>query len=167
MKIIQTLVLTLEQKHSLFELWNAEYPERIGYKELFEFENYLNELSDVKHFLLVNDLNPIFGWAFTFVRENEDWFGVIIDSKMQGKRFGSLLLEELKMERSILNGWVIDHQNDVKRNKESYLSPLDFYTKNGFIVDQNIRMENEKISAVKIRWEREWKTAQLLPDNIN
>jgi GNAT superfamily N-acetyltransferase len=154
MKIIQARDLTLEQKQTLFELWNAEYPERIGYKDLFEFDNYLNELSGVKHFLLVNELNQIFGWAFAFVREDEDWFGIIIDSKMHGKRFGTLLLDELKRNVSVLNGWAIDHQNDVKRNKEPYLSPLHFYTKNGFIADQNIRMENEKISAVKIRWKR-------------
>jgi hypothetical protein len=155
MKIIQTRDLALEQKQTLFELWNAEYPERIGYRELSVFENYLEGLSSVKHFLLVNDLNQIFGWAFAFVREDENWFGIIIDSKMHGKRFGTLLLDELKRNALILNGWATDHQNDVKRNKEPYLSPLDFYIKNGFIVDQNIRMENEKISAVKIRWERE------------
>ena len=50
MKIIQTKVLTLEQKHSLFELWNAEYPERICYKELSEFEKYLEEVSIIKHY---------------------------------------------------------------------------------------------------------------------
>ena len=153
MKIIQTVVLNFEQKHSLFELWNAEYPERICYKELFEFENYLKELSEVKHFLLVNDLNQIFGWAFVFLREEEDWFGIIIDTKMQGKRFGTVLLEELKRNSSVLNGWAIDHQNDIKRNKKPYLSPLSFYTKNGFIINQNTRMENDIISAAKIRWE--------------
>ncbi|OOG73289.1 hypothetical protein [Flavobacterium sp. A45] len=154
MKFIQTQVLTLEQKESLFELWNAEYPERIGYKDLSEFENYLDGVSSIKHYLLVNDLNQISGWAFTFVREDEDWFGIIINSKIQGKRFGTLLLDELKNNTSVLNGWATDHQNDVKRNKEPYLSPLEFYTKNGFIVDQNIRMENDKISAVKIRWKK-------------
>ncbi|PVX45860.1 hypothetical protein C8C85_1667 [Flavobacterium sp. 103] len=154
MKIIQTLVLTLEDKYALLKLWNAEYPERIGYKNVFELENYLNELSDVKHFLLINDLNQISGWAFAFVREDEDWFGIIIDLKMQGKRFGTLLLDELKKNYSVLNGWATDHQNDVKRNKEPYLSPLGFYIKCGFVVNQNIRMENDKISAVKIRWER-------------
>ena len=154
MKIIQTQVLTLEQKKTLFELWNAEYPERICYKDLSEFENYLDGVSSIKHYLLVNDLNQISGWAFTFVREEEDWFGIIIDSKMQGRKFGTLFLDELKRNTSVLNGWATDHQNDVKRNKESYLSPMEFYTKNGFIVEQNIRMENDKISAVKIRWER-------------
>lgn len=154
MKIIQTKVLTLEQKQSLFELWNAEYPKRIGYGELSEFEGYLEGLSNIKHYLLVDDLNQLQGWGFTFVREEDNWFGIIIDCKNKGKRFGTFLLNELKLESSILNGWVIDHQNDVKQNEETYLSPLGFYTRNGFIVNENIRMENDKISAVKIRWER-------------
>ena len=110
-------------------------------------------LNIIKHYLLV-DNEQLHGWAFTFDREGEDWFGIIISSKTQRKRFGSVLLNELKKKNYILNGWVIDHQNDIKRNKEPYLSPLSFYTKSGFIVDQNIRMENNKISAVKIRWER-------------
>ena len=73
---------------------------------------------------------------------------------MQGKGFGMLLLDELKKNKLILNGWVIDHQNYLKQNKEPYLSPLFFYTKNGFLVENDIRIENDKISAVKIRWEQ-------------
>nr|WP_315200448.1 hypothetical protein [uncultured Flavobacterium sp.] len=153
MKIIQTKVLTLEQKIRLFELWNLEYPERIGYNELSEFQDYLDQFSNVKYYLLVDGLKQLQGWAFTFMREEEDWFGIIIDSKMQGKRFGTILLDELKKNNAVLNGWVIDNQNDIKRNKESYLSPLGFYSKSGFVVNKNIRLENDKISAVKIRWE--------------
>lgn len=153
MKILQTTSLTLDQKQSLFELWNSEYPEKIGYNELSEFENYLDGLSNKEHYLLVDDQNQILGWAFTFFREEEDWFGIIINSGIQGKGFGVLLLDELKKNKLILNGWVIDHQNDLKQNNEPYLSPLGFYTKNGFLVHQNNRIENDKISAVKIRWE--------------
>ena len=154
MKIVQITTLTLDQKQSLFELWNSEYPKKIGYTELSEFENYLIELSKTKHYLLVDDFNQILGWAFTFVREAENWFGIILNSKIQGKGLGTLLLNELKIFKSVLNGWVIDHQNDFKHNNEPYLSPLEFYSKNGFVVSKNIRLENNSISAVKIRWER-------------
>jgi hypothetical protein len=154
MKIIQTTSLTLDQKQSVFELWNSEYPKKIGYTELSEFDNYLDELSNIEHYLVVDDQNSILGWAFTFFREEEDWFGIIINSEIQGKGFGMLLLNELKKNKLVLNGWVIDHQNDLKQNKEPYLSPLFFYTKNGFLVEKDIRIENEKISAVKIRWEQ-------------
>jgi GNAT superfamily N-acetyltransferase len=155
MNIIQPSVLTLEQEKSLFELWNSEYPERVCYNELSDFQDYLEGLSSIKHYLFVDDLKQFRGWGFTFDREGEDWFGIIIDSKMQGKGFGTILLDELKKNNPVLNGWVTDHQNDVKRNKEYYLSPLGFYTKQGFIINENIRLENDKISAVKIRWERQ------------
>lgn len=154
MKIIQTKSLNLEEKRSLFELWNSEYPGKIGYKELLEFDNYLDGLSDKNHYLLVNDFDQILGWAFTFFREEDDWFGIIVNSEIHGKGFGTLLLNELKKYKPVLNGWATDHQNDVKRNDEPYLSPLEFYLKNGFLVNKNVRLENDKISAVKIRWER-------------
>lgn len=157
MKIIPTTLLTLEQKQLLFELWNSEYPEKIGYIKLSEFESYLDGLLEIKHFLIFDDLNQLQGWAFTFVREDNDWFGIIVNSKMHGKGFGTLLLNELKKVKPVLNGWATDHQNDLKRDKEPYLSPLGFYDKNGFIVERNIRMENDKISAVKIRWESDSK----------
>jgi len=103
--------------------------------------------------LFVDEFNQILGWAFVFVREKENWFGIILNSKQQGKGFGTLLLKELKKCKSSLNGWVIDHSNDIKQNGELYSSPLDFYLKNEFLVDKNIRLENNAISAVKIKWE--------------
>lgn len=155
MKIIQTAILTSDQKQTLFELWNSEYPKKIVYNGISEFDFYLDGLSETKHFLIVDNQKAIQGWAFTFVREKEDWFGIIVNSKIQGKGFGTLLLNELKKDNSVLSGWATDHNNDVKKNNEPYLSPLEFYTKNGFVVQQNTRIENEKISAVKIRWVRE------------
>lgn len=154
MNIVKTRVLTLEQREEVLKLWNSEYPEKLVYTELSEFENYLDGLFDLKHLLLTDDLNQLMGWAFTFEREDENWFGIIINSKMHHKGFGTLLLNELKNESPVLNGWVIDHQNDVKQNKEIYLSPIEFYLKNDFSVCKNIRFENDKMNAVKIRWER-------------
>jgi hypothetical protein len=152
MRIIEKQALSLDEKKILNKLWNNEYPEKIGYRELSEFEGYLDGLSNTVHYLVVNDQNQILGWAFTFLREAEDWFGIIINSEIQAKGFGILLLDELKKSKLVLNGWVIDHQNDLKQNNEPYLSPLGFYTKNGFLVHENCRIENDKISAVKIRW---------------
>jgi hypothetical protein len=152
MRIIEKQALSLDEKKILNKLWNNEYPEKIGYRELSEFEGYLDGLSNTVHYLVVNDQNQILGWAFTFLREAEDWFGIIINSEIQAKGFGILLLDELKKSKLVLNGWVIDHQNDLKQNNEPYLSPLGFYTKNGFLGHENCRIENDKISAVKIRW---------------
>jgi hypothetical protein len=38
-------------------------------------------------------------------------------------------MEELKKNKDSLNGLVVDHENDVKQNKEHYKSPLLFYVK--------------------------------------
>jgi hypothetical protein len=154
MRIILCEFLTLEQKQSLFELWNLEYPERICYNEIGEFENYLKGLSNQKHYLLINKEDTILGWAFTFDRDEDNWFAIILNSKIHRKGYGRFLLEELKKNNLVLNGWVTDHQQDLKRNKEPYFSPIEFYTKNEFLVHPNIRIENDKISAVKIRWEK-------------
>lgn len=154
MEIVEKKVLSLEQKESLCQLWNNEYPEKLSYKKTEEFDMYLNSLSNTKHYLLIVDANQIKGWAFTFLREDEVWFAIIVDDQMQGKGKGSLLLEELKKGKNNLNGWVVDHENDSKQNGEAYISPLLFYIKNGFTICNGTRIENEKISAVKINWNR-------------
>jgi hypothetical protein len=155
MEIIQNTILTLEQKQSLFELWNSEYPEMICYSEMSQFENYLKGLSNQKHYLLINNKNEILGWSFTFVREDDNWFAIIINSKLQRKGYGAILLQELKKDNLVLNGWAVDHQNESKRNKEVYISPIEFYIKNGFVLIHDMRIQNDKISGVKIRWGRE------------
>jgi len=61
-------------------------------------------------------------------------------------------LNKLKSENDILNGWVIDHKNDVKINGELYQSPLLFYEKNDFQIFPEYRLEIPILSAVKITW---------------
>lgn len=152
MRIVQKEVLSLEEKEVLRELWNNEYPLRLYLKTLEDFESYLNGIVNKKHYLLFDDSNKINDWAFTFLREDENWFAIILDSKIQGKGNGSLLINELKKNNTVLNGWVTDHENEVKRNNEVYKSPISFYLKNDFTILTEIRLENEKMSAVKINW---------------
>jgi hypothetical protein len=120
-------------------------------KTIGDFELYLNGLSKTKHYLLYDD-DKINGWAFTFLRDQEDWFAIILDQKIQGKGNGSLLINELKKNNDCLNGWVIDQENEAKLNNEFYKSPMPFYIKNDFTVLKEIRIENEKMSGVKINW---------------
>ena len=154
MKINKSEILNLEQKQTIFKLWNSEYPDKIVYSELSDFEDYLNGLSNQKHYLLLNDENEILGWALTFTRNEGNWFAIILDSKIQRKGFGTILLNELKNDNVIVNGWAVDHHSEVKRNREKYVSPIDFYIKNGFLADQDVRIENDKISVVKITWKK-------------
>ena len=89
---------------------------------------------------------------FDFVRDNQKWFAIILDSKIQGKGIGTKILNLAKEKENELNGWVIDHDSDKRRNGKSYKSPLNFYLRNGFEKLSKTRLESDKISAVKIRW---------------
>ena len=152
MKISESSNLTAEQKETIFKLWNNEYPVGVSYKSISELEDYLSKLKNQSHYFAIDENNIIRGWAFTFERDNEKWFAVILDACVQRQGIGSSLLSHLKEKETILNGWVADYNKSVKQNGEIYLSPLPFYLKNNFVVCENIRMETEKISAVKIKW---------------
>lgn len=150
--IIQTTELNEQVKNQILDLWNNEYPEKLTYNSLKEFDNYLNNLSNLTHYLLTNNENLILGWALKFERENEKWFAIILSEIIKGKGLGRKMLNELKKEEQVLNGWVIDHNNDKKKNGQLYVSPLKFYKKCNFEILVDERLELEKISAVKIKW---------------
>jgi len=152
MLIQTTSTLTNTQKQSLFEIWNAEYPKKLAYQNVLEFEEYLSKLGSLKHFLLCTEAGEIKGWACSFERESERWFAILLANEIQKKGYGKQLLNVLQKEENSLNGWVIDHNQYTKPNGEIYRSPLDFYLKCGFLAT-DIRLETEKISALKIVWE--------------
>jgi hypothetical protein len=152
MKIIKQSELKESQKIQILELWNNEYPEKLTFNSIEDFENYLNKLSKQNHYLLLDEKDEINGWATTFARENEKWFAIIISEKLHGKGIGTKILNELKNNENSLNGWVIDHHSDKKNNGNIYTSPLGFYIKNEFKVINEIRLELEIMSAVKIKW---------------
>ena len=151
-KIIETNNLNRKTKSQLLELWNNEYPEKLYYKDLVEFDAYLENLFNLTHLLLVDEKNIINGWAFSFDKESERWFGIMISEKFHGQGLGSKMLDKLKQTNHELYGWVIDHNYDKKINGKPYNSPLTFYKKHNFEIVETERLELEKISAVKIRW---------------
>ncbi len=120
------------QRASVFFLWNSEYPARLNYASQDELENYLTSLKDQHHILLVGEGDKVLGWYFDFIREEERWFAMILDAAIQGKGYGGELLDLAKQENKVLNGWVIDHENDLKANGEPYGSPLQFYINSEF-----------------------------------
>lgn len=152
MKIIATGTLTTLQKEAILSIWNEEYPSSINYRELADFNNYLDGLTDKTHFLLTGDSGSIDGWAFRFSRNEEPWFAILLHHDQQRKGYGQMLLDELKNSNTMLCGWAIDHSNAVKQNGTPYNSPLPFYLKNDFVVIHGTRLETETISAVKIEW---------------
>ena len=152
LEIIQITELNEQAKKQVLDLWNSEYPEKLSYNSLTEFDDYLQNLTNQTHFLLTSGEDLILGWALTFDRDNEKWFAIILSEKVKGQGFGRKMLDELKQVEQILNGWVIDHNNDKIKNGQQYVSPLKFYEKCGFEIQSEVRLELDKISAVKIKW---------------
>ena len=152
MKITQTAKLSAEEKSQVLTLWNSQYPVKLAYHSLADFDVYLQNLTDLTYYLWTDNESNILGWASTFTRDNEKWFAIILTETLQGKGFGRKMLDELKQHKSVLNGWVIDHDNDIKKNGEFYKSPLKFYVRCDFNILTDQRIELEKISAVKIKW---------------
>lgn len=152
MDIIKTEKLTENRKLQILTLWNNEYPEKLNYKSLAAFESYLENLVDPSHLLIIDTDKNLKGWYIDFIREEEKWFAIIIDSTLHGKGYGTRLLTLAKEKERELNGWVIDRNEGKKRNGDVYKSPLAFYLKNGFQRIPEIRLELEVLSAVKIHW---------------
>ncbi|MTI30924.1 GNAT family N-acetyltransferase [Xanthovirga aplysinae] len=154
MKIYKTKLLNQKQKEEINHLWNKEYPNNLKHAELRKFEEYLSNLGEQHHILLIDENESVKGWYFDFKRNNERWFAMIIDSKLHRRGFGKKLLNHAKETNFELNGWVIDQNHYQKENGERYTSPINFYKKNKFEVLDEVRLETDKISAVKIKWHK-------------
>ena len=154
MEFIQTKILSKTWKLEILKIWNAEYPEHLNYKTLLDFENYLRNLTNQSHILILNENKNVEGWYFDFLREEKRWFALLLNSKIQGKGIGTKVLNLVKTKEFELNGWVIDHNTDKKQNGDFYISPLPFYIKHGFKQYHKTRLEFEKLSAVKIKWKK-------------
>ncbi|GAA3579383.1 GNAT family N-acetyltransferase [Snuella lapsa] len=154
MEFIKTLKIPKSYKTDIFNLWNQEYPKQLTYNTLKDFDTYLNKLTKASHILIVEN-KKAYGWYVDFNRDSRRWFVILVDSNTQGKGYGSKLLNLAKKKEIELNGWVIDHNNDLKHNGENYLSPLGFYLKNGFELISGDRLEQENISAIRIRWKKQ------------
>ena len=152
MKIIEQDELSDKQKTRIIEMWNAEYPASLMHSGISSFNEYLNNLSDKKHFLLLDKTDEIVGWAMSFLRVEAKWFAIIVDGKTQGKGFGVRLLDALKSSEKRFFGWVIETDDYTKTNGEMYRSPIGFYKKIGFIVHENDKIVKQEISGVKIEW---------------
>lgn len=151
MKIINKNKLEDSEIIELLELWNNEYPVSIKYSTIEKFKDFLNNLLDLEHYLIL-DSNKIIAWNFVFIRNDERFFGIIIDSNFQKLGIGTKLMNHIKLLYPILNGWVVDHNNYLKLDNSPYFSPLDFYLKNDFKVNQNLRLELKSFTAVRIIW---------------
>lgn len=155
MRIEKSTSLNESQKATIIQIWNSEYPRQLMYHSMNDFDQYLGELIDQHHYLLITEGTEPQGWAMTFKRNSERWFAIIISGKKQNIGLGKMLLESLKNDHNKLNGWVVDNNEYLKEDGSIYHSPISFYTRNGFELKPESRIDNDKISAVKICWTKD------------
>lgn len=150
MKIIRTKKLDEVTHGEINELWDNEYPVRLNGRYL----TLLDGVENFEHFLIRNHQDSLLAWTVYFEKEGEIRFSIIVDPKAAGKGLGTILLDQLKKELDEFYGWVVDIEGDVKKDGSFYSSPLNFYRKNGFVVLEDVRIDNDVLNAVKIRWKR-------------
>lgn len=148
MQIIKTKILSDKQFAQINQLWNEEYPVKL--KDRFPI--LLDGVENFNHYLIEDEKQNVIAWAVDFEKEKQIRFSIIVSAIHKGKGIGGLLMNKLKDENAEFYGWVIDHNNDLKSNGEHYQTPMPFYLKHGFEILHNIRIDNEMISAVKIKW---------------
>ncbi len=148
----ETKVLEENEVKQLFDLWNNEYPAYFNYPTLEDFNTYLNHLKDVRHYLMKNEEDAVLAWAADFEREKERWFGIIVSSEQQQQGLGSLLMKRLKSQNKRLCGWMVDHDRELRKDNQPYLSPAPFYRRQGFTFHPSEHLGFDRISAIKITW---------------
>lgn len=141
-------------------IWNTEYPVKLHMPAMADFDAFLDQMIDPKYYLVMDD-DQIAGWAATFTAGPVRSFFIMFNSVYHGKGYGTILLNKLKKEGPRLFAWAIDHNDDVKPDGRPYPSPINFYLKNGFTVNNDLRLENGQLSAVNILWERSIETGVL------
>jgi GNAT superfamily N-acetyltransferase len=155
-KITKTKILSENYFLQINHLWNNEFP--IALNERFPL--LLNGIENYNHYFIENSDHLIIAWSVVFEKDNEKRFSIIVDSKYKSKGLGTLLINKLKSEYDLLFGWVIDHNDDMKINGENYISPMPFYLKHDFEILINIRIENDMIKAVMIKWSSKKETVR-------
>lgn len=153
MEIINTDILTPNQKAQIVDLWNKEYPKDLSLAGVEAFEEYLEKLFE-KHYLLVIEQGQILAWLVYFIRDGERCFAMLLDPRFQGRGIGSALLNHAKEYNTDLIGWVIDTNAHVKNDGSYYKSPVGFYVKAGFEILRDIVTEKNGISGIRVRWRK-------------
>lgn len=153
MNFIRINSLSNQQKKEIIHLWNKEYPKKIAYHSIDQFEVYLDQLLDKHHIILVNKNDTLKGWFVDFIRDGERWFAMILDASTQGKGLGSKFLDLAKEQNDALNGWVVDNNHEIKQDGTYYKSPIQFYEKNGFQILSDIHIDKKEINGIKVKWE--------------
>ena len=63
MKVVHQNSFLEKEKETLWQLRNNEYPIQFGHETFQKFDVYLNSISEMDNYLLLDSENEIQGWA--------------------------------------------------------------------------------------------------------
>ncbi len=149
--------------HAILVLWNDEYPAQLR-MSAEAFSAFVDQGGRVTHYVEQAG-ERLLAWGMCFDRAGERWFSLIVAREAWGRGLGRKIVRAMQADEPELCGWVIDHDRDRLASGERYTSPMGFYTKLGFDVLHDIRWDDDRISAVKIRWTRS-SAADISPDSL-
>ena len=161
MRIQEAGILSSDQKVQITDLWNKTFPLSIGLDGIPGLEQYLSELQDHHHLLLIDDKGIVQGWFFDFIREEERWFTVMLSPGVHGKGWGSQLMRQGMAANERLNGWVVNTFDYKTQDGQTYQPPVGFYQKLGFEIHPDIRLELPQINCIKITWYKKKNLLQM------
>lgn len=150
--MVTTNVLSEKQNAQIHALWNEEYPSTL----MDQFPVLLEGAAMSKHYLILDADENVLAWAVYFQKDDEIRFSILVDRQHQGEGLGKQLITEIKNELSEFSGWVIDTNEFNKRDGTVYNSPLPFYMQLGFEILHQIRIDNDFIKAVKVKFTRQF-----------
>lgn len=133
------------------EIWNLVYPVSIAHATISETQYFIESKLERNHYLVLQG-QKLIGWSFTFLRDNQTWFSLLVHPDYQRKGIGGQLINAMKQNNFELCGWVVDKSHDKLENGKPYAIPLDFYFKHDFNLRENSRFDTEKLNSVKIEW---------------
>jgi hypothetical protein len=141
--------LTKADKIGILRLWNAEYPVQLVHENLASLDNYLRSLDTAEHAVVKDGEKNIMGWLVRFQREQAIWFAIIISRQNQGIGIGTQLMELLPRDEQV-NGWVVTDKNQVLADGQSYKTPVDFYVKMDFKLEEDVTLIKDGIKSTRI-----------------
>ncbi len=141
--------LTKADKIGILRLWNAEYPVQLVHENLLSLESYLGSLHAAEHALVKDGQKNVMGWLVRFHREQDIWFAIIISRQNQGMGIGTQLMDLLPRDEQVY-GWVVTDKNQLLFDGQSYRSPVEFYLKMDFHIEEDVTLFKYGIKSTRI-----------------
>ena len=140
-------------REELRAIWNLVYPQGIAQRTIEDTNTFLDSKDNRSHYLVLEN-GKLIGWSFTFARDGQNWFSILVHPNYQQKGIGKALVKCMQANNDELCGWMVDKKGYKTLAGKRYYIPLDFYKALDFFVIENCRFDSDLLCSVKIEWKK-------------